>query len=271
MCGLFGMFLLNGANPRDEHAKVLKNLVLQSEKRGKDATGLSFVKEDKSLLLKHNVTPKKFLDLENVDEFINEGFDSSSGKTYSVIGHSRIKTQGSCLDPNNNHPIKCGDIIGIHDGIIQNDVDIFDSMKELKRAASVDSEVIFEMIRHYSDRMKRNYRNTPKQNHKALNYFRSPVVSAIRQSARTLLGTMACAVQDISNPKAAWLFRTTNPLSIKVFNKEKTIIFASTSEMIENSIKDSCFVNPVDFKMDLSAGAVFNLEECTYKIFSVGK
>lgn len=272
MCSIFGMLFLNGAEPTVVHRGILTRLMIAGQVRGRDATGLSFAKEDGAVGYKYNVPAADFLNLENTSKIIDDGFDTKSrGKLYSVIGHTRQQTQGSHTRPGNNHPIKCGTIIGVHNGHIGNDASIFDwltltSHGVLKRQAEVDSEAIFAMIKYYSEQFKKDFHSAAINNQSK---FQRPVVDAIIRTVPRLRGSLACAMQDIENPKALWLFRTSNPTTVKYFKDKNTIIFASTDTMIEAATKATSFSNPENIQIGPNQGLCFNAETNTYNRFDV--
>lgn len=64
-----------------------------------------------------------------------------------VILHTRFATQGSETNNDNNHPIRVGPVVGVHNGVISNDWQLFNRMGiKDKRQAEVDTEAIFAAI-----------------------------------------------------------------------------------------------------------------------------
>ncbi|HEY8341388.1 MAG TPA: hypothetical protein VIK75_00035 [Calditerricola sp.] len=59
--------------------------------------------------------------------------------------HARLATCGPSENPANLHPIVRGPIVGAHNGMVFNDVEIFDAFK-LKRKGEVDSEALFALL-----------------------------------------------------------------------------------------------------------------------------
>ena len=228
------MLLLNGAAPEPRHRSILTRLAIANQTRGKDATGLSFAKEDSVVYFKHNVPASDFVNLDGAMKVLKEGFDTKiGGKLYSVIGHTRQKTQGTEKVPGNNHPIKCGSLIGVHNGCISNDNAIFTWLAHVdknkaNRIAQVDSEAIFALINHYASCFKDEFYSAA-LNDQAL--YRAPIARAIKKAIPRLRGSMACALQDSENPKSVWLFRTSNPTTIHHYKKENTIVFALTAPL----------------------------------------
>lgn len=61
------------------------------------------------------------------------------------ILHTRFATQGSERDNNNNHPIYNGGIVGVHNGALSNDDELF-AMSDARRYGQVDSEAAFAAL-----------------------------------------------------------------------------------------------------------------------------
>ncbi len=273
MCSIFGMLFFNGVVPTTEHRGILTRLMLAGQTRGTDATGLSFAKKDEVVGYKLNVSAAELLDLEGTSKVINDNLNSEmgGGKLYSIIGHTRQKTQGSPINPDNNHPISCGSLIGVHNGHIGNDNDIFEWLSLVsdglrKRKAQVDSEAIFALIRYYAEDYKNDFYAT-KPNKRAT--LTNPVVKAIIKAVPRLRGSLACAMHDIENPKALWLFRTSNPIVVKYYKAENMVIFASTVNMINNAIGPTKFSMPDDIAIDRNKGLCFNMETSNYNRFTL--
>lgn len=136
MCGIAGFCL-----SVDEHvdASVLVNaLLLGIEERGKHATGVAWAAEDgQAWLRKAAMAASDFVRLDHV-----------VAGTRTAIAHTRWATQGSPENNDNNHPIDVGGIVGIHNGCVSNDDEIFDRIGKEKRIAEVDSEAIFANLVH---------------------------------------------------------------------------------------------------------------------------
>ena len=64
-----------------------------------------------------------------------------------VILHTRFTTQGSETNNLNNHPVRVGPVVGVHNGMISNDDQLFRLMGvQDKRQGQVDTEAIFASI-----------------------------------------------------------------------------------------------------------------------------
>lgn len=74
--------------------------------------------------------------------------------TTQALIHVRDYTKGLPTIAANNHPIRHGNVVGIHNGIIENDEELF-ARHGLERAEpemTVDSEVIFALVDAYGTR-----------------------------------------------------------------------------------------------------------------------
>lgn len=68
-----------------------------------------------------------------------------------MIGHTRLTTCGSEVDLRNNHPIWHHDVVGIHNGMIQNYHEILAYFPREDDEVEVDSEAIFAAVSQAGD------------------------------------------------------------------------------------------------------------------------
>lgn len=66
-----------------------------------------------------------------------------------LIGHTRWATVGSPLNMNNNHPMRHGSIVGVHNGTLTNHDDILRITGRWKDDTQVDSEAIFAAVNRW--------------------------------------------------------------------------------------------------------------------------
>lgn len=133
MCGLAGFSL-----SRDERvdAKALAGaLLLGIENRGRHATGAAFTENGETYVQKHAVTAHEFVPHLNMRPDVRV-----------ALLHTRYATQGSVTNNANNHPIDIGGIVGIHNGCLSNDDELFARLPVGVRRAKVDSEAIFATL-----------------------------------------------------------------------------------------------------------------------------
>lgn len=137
MCGIAG-FSLNPAEQVNA-SRLAGALLLGIEERGRHATGIAWANPQN-----HEVWLQK--DAIAATQFVS-GLDIHEN-TRTAIAHTRWATQGSPKNNANNHPIDVNGLVGIHNGCIINDDEIFDAIGKSKRIAQVDSEAIFANLLH---------------------------------------------------------------------------------------------------------------------------
>jgi glutamine---fructose-6-phosphate transaminase (isomerizing) len=120
MCGIFGIIA-----PKVINKSELKLLVKHSQQRGKDSSGLIFLKDDQYQIFRSDY---------NIDKLLNKVKPYNSS---IVLGHSRLITNGL----SDNQPVIRDDIFVLHNGIIVNDEEIWKDLT-VERKYQIDSEVL---------------------------------------------------------------------------------------------------------------------------------
>jgi glucosamine 6-phosphate synthetase-like amidotransferase/phosphosugar isomerase protein len=124
-----------------------------------------------------------------------------------VLVHVRDYTKGHPTIEANNHPIRHGAVVGIHNGIIVNDEEIFAryGFARAQPEMSVDSEAIFALAEHSESSV---------------------------EALEELYGAMATAWLDERDPETLYLARAVGrPLWIGTAGKE--LFFASTRDALD--------------------------------------
>ncbi len=137
MCGIVGYHGREGA--RDILIDALRRL----EYRGYDSAGIA-ISQDGSVKIARK--QGKVSDLWNA--ICNENFEGSMG-----LAHTRWATHGVPSE-RNAHPHKVGDITVVHNGIIENYLELKESLKQDGRTfvSDTDTEVIPHLIVNYLDK-----------------------------------------------------------------------------------------------------------------------
>jgi glucosamine 6-phosphate synthetase-like amidotransferase/phosphosugar isomerase protein len=225
MCAIFGIGFMNGHRVHNlsKMRLVLDILFKRSQVRGRMASGLVFATPRKLDVLKHGVSAEKLIDTKVYHEKCEE-YLSENSRLLSIIGHTRQPTKGTYLDNKNNHPIIANRVVGVHNGIISNDDDIFDNFskfagKEWTRSGQVDSEIIFRLVDYYST------------------ICRLEMNDSIMRACRQLKGGYACALVSGLDQYSIWIFRNTGPIEMVYFPKVGVIIFASSMVFIKQALE----------------------------------
>lgn len=130
MCGIFGLISDKGIN--NSH---LRRLALHARQRGRDSSGLLYHKGDAYLVKRADYDIKQLLGKEK------------RFHTTAVMGHSRLITSGLA----DNQPVVRDGLCLIHNGIIVNEGEIWDSV-DLPRHFQIDSEAIIAIaIKHLGE------------------------------------------------------------------------------------------------------------------------
>ena len=139
MCGISGFSLSPSASlPRTLAAQALLAGIAE---RGADAVGYAHRGAGgfAATSIKQRSGASKLLDRINVPETATH-----------LLVHVRDYTKGHPSIPANNHPVRHGAVVGIHNGIIVNDEEILGSLEcaRAEPAMTVDSEAIFALASH---------------------------------------------------------------------------------------------------------------------------
>ena len=135
MCGICGASLVT--QDTVDVQSLAREMLLGIEDRGRHATGLAWEASGDVWIDKAPIP---------ASTFTTRMPDLSA--TRAFLGHTRWASQGSPSNPLNNHPIDADGVVGIHNGVLSNDDDIFALLGEDLRRGEVDSEAIFALLRH---------------------------------------------------------------------------------------------------------------------------
>jgi len=148
MCGIVGFSCASGSQQRSHVQPLLRELLLLSESRGKEASGLALATEQGIRFIR---TPFPAADLVGTKVFASEVQKAVSAEgPLAAIGHSRLVTNGYEHDNRNNQPVVVGTAIAVHNGIIVNYRDIWAAHPELRPQTELDSEVIPALVDLYA-------------------------------------------------------------------------------------------------------------------------
>lgn len=251
MCGILGIAFQNGHEIKQMGLLkyVLRGLLNESKVRGSDATGVAFIKKSGIHVIKDNIDAKELI---SCAEFGSACVKHMTQETISIIGHCRLKTKGAPADNNNNHPIITNNIVGVHNGVISNDEDLFEKFQKrfrsFKRAGRVDSEIIFRLIDHY------------------VHVKGKDMVDTLKDISHILNGDFACAAVDRTKPYMLWLFRNTGPIYVYNYPKCGIVVFASSASFIEDAVDYACrgeFGEPEEINVPMSHCLGINLKKNT--------
>jgi glutamine phosphoribosylpyrophosphate amidotransferase len=132
MCAVIGAYL---QQPTKEQIETLKRIFLESQIRGKHATGLSVIKNNK---------PWSFVTAEPAEVMVEqfEWGSLQSNDTLALIGHCRYSTS----DLRYNQPLRTDNIAVVHNGVITQDPPELWDRYGYELETSNDSELLLRAV-----------------------------------------------------------------------------------------------------------------------------
>ena len=222
----------SGISPEDQNhiMRIMTvELLLLTESRGGDATGFALLFEDGNLRgMKHGEKATKIVSDFSVADKTNFMALMDIWKAYPkpaniVLGHCRKRTIGLASDNNNNHPFKIGDVLGVHNGTIENHKKIEENLKELKykddRAGIVDSEMIFHLLSHACKKSKGLL-----------------TLDQAEWVVKRLQGKYAVAAANVNNPYQLMIFRDGRPIEVGISRPTGLVFVASEKAFLEAAL-----------------------------------
>lgn len=145
MCGIAGVIVKEGSTRSVDTARSLfSRLLLQSESRGKESSGMAVRTRDGITVFKRPEPASRLVNMPAYRKIV-----SGLAAPFTLIGHARLVTNGAAERNNNNQPVVRDGIVGIHNGIIVNDTGLWKRYPSLRRQTDVDTEVLLALIRHF--------------------------------------------------------------------------------------------------------------------------
>ena len=233
MCGIVGS-LSYGTLPEDAdvNEKIRLNasiflfteLLQLTQPRGKEATGVVTMFESGDCFgVKMGIPAQEFVARMGLTEGEYGGFVKVLREASTLpkisIGHCRkpsTTTNATTDDNANNHPIKVGDIFGVHNGTLTNHERIFNALK-CGRDGKVDSEAIFRLLNVLTNNGTDPFSK-----------------ESILETCRRLSGTFSVLTFNAQNPYQMAAFRDGRPLEALLIRPLKLLLLASEAEFFKS-------------------------------------
>lgn len=151
MCGIWGISDMNSGISRHLLLKMIRHLMILSETRGKDASGIAVMCGSHLDILRKAMSSHELLKDPEFLEYLKSKIEQASQENIWITGHSRLVTNGTQYNPQNNQPVCKKNIALVHNGIIVNEDHLWSLLPHAHRNYEVDSEVILEMLRDQLD------------------------------------------------------------------------------------------------------------------------
>lgn len=204
MCSLFGFWDYRGIIPHKLARKLCQCLANSAMERGTDASGISYVKDGQIVIYKRPKAANKLR------------FNPPEG-TRAVMGHTRLSTQGSEKNNQNNHPFygKTRDISWslAHNGCLYNDASLRKEKKLPDTNIETDSYIAVQLI----------------ESQGRLDF------DSLRYMAEAVHGNFTFSLLDENN--SLYFVKGSNPLYLLRFADIGLYVYASTDSIMKNALK----------------------------------
>lgn len=269
MCGIVGIIQYKSKIDRATRAKALRilfsDIMLLTEPRGDDATGIYQVHEDGDwMMTKKGQKVSQFLyEVDGKDDPVTysdfmETWSLHAREMTALVGHCRKATVGSRGQNNDdNHPFAVqldekNAILGVHNGTLTNHEVIFKKLaSQLPRQGSVDSESIFHLM----------YEETEKGT--------VPLTGDIlRRMGERIDGAYAVIAVNTRFPNQVSLFREGRPAEMMMVSPLNIVIVSSDRKFVEQALaKYEFYRRMMDPTLPVLLTADRMLPERDYRIF----
>jgi glucosamine--fructose-6-phosphate aminotransferase (isomerizing) len=226
MCCLFGFYDLNASLPPKVKNKLLRELSIAAEARGKDATGIAYVADHELKSFKIGKPAHK------VKLFV-------PGKGNVVLGHTRASTFGSPKFNENNHPFygQAGQdsFFLAHNGILFAPEYLRLKYSLPKTAIETDSYVAVQL----------------------LNRYKQLDMQALKEMAQNVDGSFTFTILD--NHNNLYFIKGDCPMSIVYFEEIGLYVYASTPTILCRALKKTGLDGITPAMIDLKSGDILRI------------
>ena len=228
MCCLFGIVdYQNNLTPRQLN-RITAVLSRACEARGTDATGIAYNWNDNLKIYKQPVPTHKMK------------YQIPFG-VHTIIGHTRMTTQGDEKQNYNNHPFYGSasntDFALAHNGVLHNDI-ILRATKELPDTTiETDSYIAVQLIE------KKETLDT----------------DSLKYMAEQLEGSFTITVLDQKDN--LYFVKGDNPMCIYHFKSKGIYIYASTEEILLKALKKMPYRFGAYEKIDVASGEILKIDK----------
>jgi len=231
MCGIVGMcFRSTGVGKRgftaNRHRAGFTRMLVAAQERGAAATGVLLIsREDKESKPKATVlrAPLPAKDFVETDEY--KGLmEKLNASTISIMGHTRAvsDTVATAKNNKNNHPHCAGSIVGVHNGRVLNDKNLWVKYSAyMSPKSKCDSEAIFALI------------------NRKLGLGDKGTFTAISRATAELKGWGAVALVNLMEPNKVFLYRDgiESPLTLAWYDNDEMAAYGTHRSYIEDGVR----------------------------------
>lgn len=227
MCGIGGITIYSGSRGK-QHTRlafikaVADSLLIENVRRGGQASGIAVFNKEEWGIYKDPLSGTRLVQEKGYSEFTERFINS---ETLNILVHTRAATQGSPHINDNNHPIATSRVVGVHNGWVNNDDQLF-AEHQLPRIAEVDSEVIFALTD------KKGYGDVAKGQDPNRMYAEN-----MRDVAEELFGSATYALVGKESRNEMWLVKKDNPATFCYVPWFNVTFFASQENFVTATLQ----------------------------------
>jgi glutamine---fructose-6-phosphate transaminase (isomerizing) len=236
MCGIFGVVCASDDRIDRELARSLVLSLLKfSETRGREAVGIAAHDGSRIEVLKQAGSVTDFLASPRLHQLLDRALDqyeanrrntqASERRALAIIGHSRLATNGTQSNSDNNQPVITHGAVALHNGIVVNDRELAERYPDLAPQAELDSEVLAALLRTRLD-------------------DRKDLVAATRSTFAEIEGSASIAML-FDNLECLLLATNTGSL-FQLRNEDGTVVaFASERFILQRVLEDEALTKAI--------------------------
>lgn len=205
MCALFGFSAYKNIVPCKLLRKLTQSLANAAEERGTDAAGISYTHNGRIIVYKRPRAAHKI-------KFIVPSY------AQTVMGHTRLATQGDKNNNYNNHPFLARadkKFALAHNGVLYNDDTLKKKYNLPKTKIKTDSYVAVQLI----------------EQQKELSF------DSLRFMAEKIKGSFTFTVLDEDN--SLYIVKGDNPLCLLHFKELGLYVYASTKSILSKALQET--------------------------------
>lgn len=206
MCGIVGYL-----GKKEKTISVLITGLKALEYRGYDSAGIAYQKNNKIKVIK---SVGRLEQLESKIKFED---------TVLGIGHTRWATHGKACT-NNSHPHQSGNITLVHNGIIENYIELKEMLE--KKGYQFLTETDTEVAAAFIDDAFKKYKN---------------MIKALKKAKEKLKGSYAFTIINNLEPDTLYAMKKESPLILG--KKEDELFLASDPMAISSYATEICYLN----------------------------
>ena len=226
MCALFGWLDYQGGISPKVLQKLTQALANAAEERGTDASGISYVKAGQITIYKRAKPAHKL-------KF------RIPGETSTVMGHTRLTTQGSQKCNYNNHPFRgfAGrEFAFAHNGVLYNDRELRREKQLPVTKIETDSYIAVQLLEQNGD----------------LGF------ESLARMAEDVSGSFTFTLLDAEN--SLYFVKGSSPLYLIHFPQLGLYAYASTQSIMEKALR-SCDLHRFDYEVvDVKNGDILKID-----------